>query len=254
MPDFSDPLLLLEGAEENIGKLEKVFEEVISENRARIVFDKLKNGNKKYKIILEKNIPNSARLILVSIINDLRHSLDQACCIAYEYVSEEEAPANLYFPFASTPGDLEKRLEKSFPAGRFPTELHDAILSTRPYYSDDSHEAGNRHLCWLSKVAQRKHRLVVKLGVNCRAWREGMCQFHKIVGGLDLPPQWDPVRDEMILCTTAPDGGVEVNDVQLDVFAALYSTGVVDGFSAIDTLKNFFFEAKTAVLAIQDCF
>ena len=98
------------------------------------------------------------RKLVSHIVNDLRHALDQACYIAAHHFGWKKSRKipNLYFPWATSPADLQGRLKS------IPIELHQLILDAEPFGKQSNNEEGNDVIRELGKIAgPNKHQVAL---------------------------------------------------------------------------------------------
>jgi hypothetical protein len=228
---FESPKFLIAQTRENIAEFDTIRQRFFELNPGKAVVDREpKTGNKVYKMTFGQPLPAKLRSIAAAGIVDLRHSLDQATCAAFEQVTGRAAGDRLYFPFAGNPNDLRGRLSKDIPP-----ELHPAFLSFESYPTGQGYSSGSDLLCDLSKAAQRKHRISARIGAQVSNMRftNGM-----IPGGVVIrPAHWDSGKQELILATGPPDRDITAQ-VEVSHYVSFDDAGPLTGRPIIEVLTD----------------
>ena len=240
---FESPKFLISQTRENLCELDLICREFLTRSNGRRVVEKDPvTGNKTFKIIFRELIPAKARHIVATAVNDLRHALDQATCAIVGAVTGADLGL-IYFPIATNPNDLQGRV------GKFPIELGNVFLGFQSYPPGVGYLGGNAPICSLAKAAQRKHR--VSCGLSGRVSQMAINEI-RVTEKIDfrMPPDWDPVKNEMMLAITGPDGNLNY-DVKLEVFMAFYDAGPLTGEPVEACLRALLLEVETIVSALE---
>lgn len=139
--------------------------------------------------------PAEMRKLASHIVNDLRHSLDQAFYSAAKHFGwkpERKDRTLLYFPWSKNLRDLT-----NFRLKGIPEQIHKVIIDAQPYFAQDNDTGGDDIVRELGKIGgPNKHEAALasrgvvalnKLNVRWNAdWR------------IPYDP-WDPFKDELTL-------------------------------------------------------
>ena len=159
-PDrFESPKALLSWAYEDIQRF-KELEGLFFDNEPyeRIVEFDEEMGRDAHRIRFVKAVPDEMRKLASHIINDLRHSLDQAFVIAARHFGWEPSKKQtfIYFPWATCRSDLEGRLRL------IPKEIHGILFEAQPYPAQGDSTGGNDAIRQLGTIAgPNKHEAVL---------------------------------------------------------------------------------------------
>lgn len=249
MSAFDDAKQLLEWAEADINRLQKLCSALIDDVKTeRVVDTEPETGNKIFKIILDKKLPPDATRLSTQAILHLRHALDQAACAAWRCSDLGEIPNRLYYPVRTTPNDFEGTM-KTEPYARLNEAVIDGFRQMQPYPARKGEWDGNPHIVALSDAASRKHSMVCKV--------LGQVGSISISNGLIIGPitdifdiRWDIENGEMILGKTIPNGQLNYN-LSIGLGVTLSGAGKLDGKPLIQNLFAILENCKKAVARLE---
>jgi hypothetical protein len=248
-PSFDSPKSLIGHAKEDLKEFQSVGQKAVTGPgvHANVVEIDPETGNKTFKAKFVGTIPSRARYIANNILNNLRHSLDQAAVAAFESVTGTPTGTLLYFPIANSPADLGGKLTRSFPV-----ELHPVFKSFEPYPRGEGHDGGNDALCILSKAAgPNKHQVTLSPVLDTAP---EMIVNHVSISGdgnASVPvPRWDIANSELIIGTCGPNSEFKY-DLQMAFHIAFGDAGPLFRQPVIPTLHQFATIADHVVLALE---
>jgi hypothetical protein len=156
---FESPKALLNWAWEDMQRFKEVERAFFESEPYQTVveFDDEMQRNA-HRLRFTQPIPYELRKLASHIINDLRHSLDQAFCTAAKFFGWEPCGNQtvIYFPWATTKADLMARLK------RIPVEIHPILFEAEPYPAQNDGSSGNDMIRQLGKIAgPNKHEAVL---------------------------------------------------------------------------------------------
>lgn len=197
---FESPKLLIDAAREDIQRFEVAGNDFFIKEQPAIKVEEFdpETRDKHLKIRITKPPSRQLRIIGYNIIGALRHALDQAVYAAVLSVTGSR-PDQVYFPFATSPADLDSRLKaigKKTKTLKIPAELHPIIKSFEAYPRSDRHEGGNTVLAHLGALSgPNKHEVVLGIGVNAESVQ--ILSFSGASGYSMYVPGVDPATNEM---------------------------------------------------------
>ena len=156
--EFESPESLIYGAGEDTTDFQSRYDAFVKSCRCVPVHEiDPQTRENIYKLRITNKIPGRLRYVANNIINNLRHSLDQALnAAAFElgYTKRDS-----YFPYGKDLDGLNEQIKKQCP--RIPDELKEYIRDCKPYI-------GGNDLLWAicSLPGPRKHRISFNLNVN----------------------------------------------------------------------------------------
>lgn len=231
MQTFESPRFLIRQTRANLAEFKSVCDAFFKANPADYVVDTDPNsGEQIHKFRFGNPLPDKARHIAATAINDMRHALDQIATISFEIVTGIDAPRSLYFPIGTNENDLRGRVRKDFP-----TELHSVFQMFQ------FKETGNRFnttaiLQDLSKAARNKHRITLNL--SGRAFETSFNQIFMSAGTeFFFEPVWDTRNNEFVVARV-PAGGHLHHDIQITFFVSFSDAGPIDGFEVMRALTD----------------
>ncbi|MFZ5522799.1 MAG: hypothetical protein ACOY9D_01775 [Pseudomonadota bacterium] len=237
---FESPLLLISSAKENLTKLEIACKVFVTDCKYTpfLGFDS-KADEGILKIRLNDRFPGQIRVLGSSIINDLRHALDQAVCDGAIMLGAPNAK-NTYFPFAKDPADFRVKLKDKCRKVR--PDLVDFIQKFKPYLGGDD-------LLWaLNRIAgKNKHERIFAISTKNTFHADninstGLCKLNFT--------RWNDRKNELEIARLG-DGGKAEFKGNLTLEVVIGSADVVGGQPAIEVLNAFLGKAESIVLGIK---
>jgi hypothetical protein len=231
---FESPKLLLEEARADIGDLIERSDAFFKAHPPTGIEEiDPKSGEKLVKIRQTSAIPGRIRTRATSVLNDLRHALDQAT-VAASLLLGAKGTDNVYFPFADSPVDLDHVL--TGPHGRcrkVPAALHPILKRFEPFPTAATHKGGDDLLRILGRLSgPSKHRVILDIDLNLQGIH---VETAKLMGAAMLGPQWDAKKKEVILFRVMPGGHVDYK-ISAPFFIA-FGKGPISGQPAIGVLS-----------------
>ncbi|MBR1236192.1 hypothetical protein [Bradyrhizobium sp. AUGA SZCCT0182] len=133
---FESPRILIDGAKEGISKFEAGCRIFVSACEYTVIdYEEPSSGDKVRKLRFQQRIPGSLRHTAYSILNDLRHALDQAVCDGAIFLGRVDG-SGLHFPFAKSLADFDREAKARL-KGVNP-ELSAYIKGHNAYYGGDT--------------------------------------------------------------------------------------------------------------------
>jgi hypothetical protein len=232
----------------NLDSLNPEVQAFITQNPYREVIETdPKTGNKTYKLVGPHSVPDKIRSIAVSTIYNLRHTLDQVACAAYEVVTKKSAPDKLYFPKGNGRADFEGQVKKNFP-----NELFDVLMRSENYPSAQG-VGGNDFICGLFKAAHGKHRVSCNIGATVHSVGfDGLGMAMMFSGGVRpfIPPRRIEGTNDFMLAITKPHAEFQFNGY-CEFVVCLDNAGPFTGDELITTLDQLFRIVAAIVGGIQ---
>jgi hypothetical protein len=198
---FESSKLLLQSARENIDNIKAILDAHFTPDLYfhSQEFDP-KTGLVNVKVKLTRALPTTVRLRASAAINDLRHALDQACFAACQVF--KTGADKTYFPFATSPSDLETVFAKR--AKQIPLPIREVIRSFEPYPTADTHPGGNNALRVLGHISgPNKHRVIVSAEANSNSVSMGEMMII-YPGAFEMPLEWNRSKRELIIARYPP--------------------------------------------------
>ena len=240
MENFDSPKILLREANSHIEKIDIIISEFFTDCEAISFVDiEPDTGNKLFKFRFSKTkVPDRVNYLANTVINDLRHSLDQAACTAFSILTGNTPPKTLYFPITDNLADLNGRLRKDFPES-----LHEAFRVIAPY------RTGNDIICLLAKTAQEKHVSICDISgfIGGSSGKTGMATG---IINMVIPPVWDFTNNEVLVAKTTPDGVFEA-EFAYSPEITFKNTRHIDGQPIIPFLRAAFEATSMAINVIE---
>ncbi|WP_417497765.1 hypothetical protein [Maricaulis sp.] len=200
--EFESAFYNIEKTRRSLEQFDKITTSFFENTACRsVVYSDADTGNKTYKIVLEDNIPISARDAMSGAIADLRHALDMAMCATFKIVKGKDAPKMLYFPAGNSAGDVRGKLD----VFDFPDYVTMYLSSLQLHPALDEASPPNNHLlCELITAAREKHR--VACAPDAKITGAGIRVGAKDVICMRIPPRWDSSKQEVEVGTVGPEG------------------------------------------------
>jgi hypothetical protein len=152
---------------------------------------------------LFEDIPQSVlKRHAVSALLNTRNSFDQAVNIAGRFITRSGFKRN--FPWSASLTDLENHRLKDFPE-----QLRGPIKLQEPYPRGDGYTGGNDLIRALARLSNNKHSIgftidaMGGLDTNSDLIFTGSGHVRRVIF---LPPNWDPVKKEVVLFSVDADG------------------------------------------------
>jgi hypothetical protein len=188
-------------ARDAIKELQATLSVFVEQSGGGIVIEKdPKTGIVVEKLRFSESIPGGLRRRATESLLHCRHAFDQATFTARNIVSGRSNDS-IYYPWAQTPVDLERRLS------RLDEQLRDVFRKHEPYPRSDAYPGGNDVIRALARLANNKH--TVGLSIIGRILS---MKHPEIKGSLDLLeiglPKWDPEKGEATLMRWKGDAEV----------------------------------------------
>jgi len=242
---FESPLLLIGAAKENLVKLKSACDSFVKNAGYKIMLQQdMKTGDAIIKAHMATAFPGQIRVIASTIINDLRHALDQAVCDGALILGASNSK-NIYFPFAKDLADFNVVLKDKCRKVR--PDLVDFIKNFNPYFGGDN-------LLWaLNKLAGiNKHQRIVSIAVNPNS----IIEIQRAFWGRNIKTlvinKWNDRKNELEVIRVNSVGDMEVNfSFRLDLEIVMGKADIVSGQPAIAILNTFVSKAESIVLGIK---
>jgi hypothetical protein len=210
------------------------------------------------KIVLTGAIPSAVRRKIAEALNSIRHSFDQSLFAACWAITGSKPKQSIYFPWATDPIDLQKRLDpstrikpgKTAKSPSIPPDLWPILSSFEPYGRGNSYPGGDDTIRTLAQISsERKHTIRLSCGVNVDGFQPGSYSS-KGRGSLSIfAPRWDPVKNEIKISEFSPN-------VQTDYKYQLYGYIALDepamkGANVIEALGVFKAKAQSVLEGLE---
>ncbi|MGH0229564.1 hypothetical protein NKZ03_26095 [Sinorhizobium meliloti] len=243
---FESPKLLIEGAIEEIEDLRVKCAHFV-ENCRTIPLEKRdhETGENVIKFRVTDKIPPRLRYTTSNILNNLRHSLDQA--INSGAVELGAKKRDSYFPFAKDEDDISAALKSRCKS--VDSRLSDYIVSEFNPYG-----GGDEFLYAVSKVSgPNKHQLTLGLESNLPALVIGDGFGVELTGPGRLGYlAWDSRKQELEFARLGPQAVLKLNgDPRLPIFIAISRSAELGGDAAANVLLNVASKVGDIVEAIE---
>lgn len=204
------------------------------------------SGEQIQKLKLTKNLPKVFRRKATEALHNARHSFDQAT-FACHFVTSGNQSSSLYFPWSSSPADLEGKLKRY----GIDKRLWHIFEAEEPYSRGNSYPGGNDVMRNLAKIANTKH--TVGLTINAQI-AHAICPVIGVGsdgGSVALCiPKWDAAKNEAILARGS--GDVQMQDNYSYAFAVIFKEpSFTKPVNAIDALTAFIEKADSFVKNIE---
>jgi hypothetical protein len=235
-PPFDSPREVLGWAQKGIDDLKRAIKAFGQDNPFRIVTElDSEQRQQVMKAVRQKPLPDSIPRVATEILNNVRHSFDQATFAACVTLNEGGSD-RLYFPWAESPRDLDGRLRKSIPEKLWPV-----FRTFEPYGRGQGYAGGDDVIRELAKIANRKH----TVGVTFVPYVTGGAYPNVSGGGYVelVNPVWDPVKNEVIIARASADARLE-NNAGLALRITLDEPLPLKGKPIVETLDLFLTKAK----------
>lgn len=197
---FADPQRRLTRAKSHIESFQIGMRQYLGEKPyARVVETEPDTGNLIHKIVCTAPIPVELFDLATEIIEGLRAVLDKCGYAAAEATGSPKLKGTA-FPIAETEQKLQTDIIGRGRCRDLPQEILDVFLSFSPFKS------GNFHIWALNQLANgSKHRVITPVGAATGNSFVGSfkCPGRCIYAA--FPPYWDKDKNEMHLCTVAPN-------------------------------------------------
>jgi len=237
---FESPKLLIECAPENIDRLDKYCHEYFSGSPYEVV-EKIDHMTKAKTCCFrfQKKLPSKIRTVSHSILNDLRHALDQAVCESVIVLGNKNAKET-YFPFARDISDLPERMNKA--CKKVHPEIQEYLKNLRPYNDGDA-------ILWsLSRHSgPNKHQRIIQIGIT-----KGL-EGYEIVDSrytFIINPRWLDETNELEFAKIGYGGHLKFN--YKFVFGIVFGDiEVIGGDCVLDTFRTYFSKVQEIVSEIE---
>ncbi|HXQ15623.1 MAG TPA: hypothetical protein VN814_13465 [Caulobacteraceae bacterium] len=213
---FESPKLLLDRAKEHLADFAKRESAFFDRQPYTQFIDKEANpGWDTYVIRFTAKVPGSLATVCADVVNNLRHSLDQALCASVLALTGK-MPRDTYFPFGENAEDLERRIANV--CKRVAPEVVNFIRGLHPHRG-----ANTPNLLWaMNKISgANKHRVLSPMATSST----GVVQVKSFEGfgttGVPLG-KWNSEKNELEAAMLRP--GIKPNySLQFSMFVALYN-------------------------------
>lgn len=154
-------------------------------------------GRDAYRIRFNRIVPDEMRKLASHVINDLRHSLDQAFTIATRFFGRapSRGSKHIYFPWVGSPKMLRDRLDD----WGIPAEIHPIVFEAQPYPAQNDATGGNDIVRQLGKIAgPNKHEAALSASAVARVTELSV----KWEGDWVIPfvhDMWDSSKEQLTL-------------------------------------------------------
>jgi len=190
-------------------------------------------GHEIHKFKLLKTLPSSLDRRATEALNNLRNAFDQAVYAACASIGEPPKKGNRHFPWRQDPTDLGRTLEK----GSIPTKLWDVIKREEPYPTGNGYAGGDDIIRKIATLANKKHTVGLTITPRITSYT------HPSIAGsgnhVMIPmPQWDKVKNEMIMAIVSPGMDVK-HDYKVEFQVALDVPAPLGDIPAISLLNAF---------------
>lgn len=195
---------------------------------------------------LRQGLPNLLRRKATEALTNSRHAFDQAT-FAARNLTAGPSRKSIYFPWSTTPRDLERLLE----ARGIDKRLWDIFASHEPYPTSDTHAGGNDIIRALATIANDKHTVGLGVSAHIAMSETPILEGKGFVESLSiLMPHWDPIKNEAELMRWR--GDVEVRgDYKFDFEVIFKDSRLSKPVSAQQGLIAFCGKAKMFVEQLQ---
>jgi hypothetical protein len=150
---------------------------------------------------LVKPLPDALARKATEALQGTKNAFDQIAFATHRLVGSMPK-GNVHFPWADSLKDFEGRLDRF----GIPQQFRDAIRCHEPYFRGNGYAGGNDGIRRLAQLANDKH----TIGLSVVAHVEGIVtgDFSGSFRGTEdlriLSPEWDPVKNEMIVAILPP--------------------------------------------------
>lgn len=240
---FESPRLLLDGAHRDLRELNAQVARFVPTCtfRSHEHHDPT-TGENVFTLRFSARLPPQLRLLASSIVNGLRHSLDQAVCDAAVQLGARATDLNrTYFPFAKDPAQFPNVVRQH--CGRVHPDLVKRIELLKPYLGGDD-------LLWaLSSMAgKNKHQRIIHLGIANKV--TGL-QIHSAAGPARIRTNgWNEARNALELARVGPGGDVDLS-IGTTADVVMGDVPVVGGRPASKVLEELLFKCEAIVADIK---
>ncbi|MBT1516253.1 hypothetical protein KIP88_38005 [Bradyrhizobium sp. SRL28] len=209
---FESPKLLIDGAKTSIVNFRSACETFIESCNYDMIYSQDPNTKQKIvKLRFHNRLP-ALRYAAYGIVNDLRHSLDQAVCDAAVELGRPDS-RGVYFPFGKTAKNLDDET-----AAKTKKVNADLVTFVRAF---NAHYGGDDMLYALSSVAgPSKHQRILRMSLDSKGvvfGLGGQATSMTFRGGENQIGinKWNDLRNELEFCRFAEDttGNIDARPV-----------------------------------------
>jgi hypothetical protein len=233
MDYFEGPRFSLERSLSNINSITDLVNKYFNSDSFVEIKQTAISGNAIYKRKFRNPLPEEIRQLSVTVIKDLRSSLDQAAYATVKALNPEEPPERLSFPICKSPENFTKQL-KDFPRG-----IRPILNSFQAYPTSKTYTGGNDLLSCLNKAANiNKHRFPFKVGAKIVSFSVDRVYGTGVVR-MQLPPVWDWQTGELFIAEVKPNSTFRYS-MEMEPTLAFGDADLLTGVAVEPVLIKFF--------------
>lgn len=197
-------------------------------------------GNKILKIKLTAPLPPILCRKATESMMNTRHAFDKIL-YAGSVVIGNPIRRKCNFPWRSCPSDLERTLQHK--NSLIPRDFWDVLRRQEPYPTGDGYSGGNDAIRELSKMANRKHTVGLKVFGSVSGFEQRISgSFTELDQGNDFPA-WDSVNNEMVLAIFSKDSNFK-SHTQVSFQVVLNEAGPLNNIPVSWALEAFAAKAE----------
>lgn len=188
--------------------------------------------------------PSEMRKLASHIVNDLRHSLDQAFYAAATHFGWRPTKNQkvIYFPWVMSPSELEGRLRS------IPEQIHEVTRKAEPYPAQDGGSGGNNVVRQLGFLGgPNKHEVALSSRAACAL--TGMSVNWNADWRIPYNP-WDPFKEELTI-GYFPKGTKGDYDAELTFLISFRDVEALKAHAASDVFDYWGAYAQHVVKALE---
>lgn len=244
---FESPKLLIEEARENLKDLHSRCKAFLDSNPYTEIQEiDRETGDKLYKLRLTTKPPGRLRTRTSSIVNDLRHALDQAVVASAKQLGITRFD-RIYFPFAASPRDLQDIFRKTGRCKDVPVEIRPLLCTFEPYPRSDGHKGGDDLLRALGTISgPNKHQVILAIGLNIAGVRIHRLEGQFVTGVLG----WDDTKGDLTIARCRADGDVKYN-LTVPFYVAFGDIPIIGRQELLPILNHLGRKVESIVMAIE---
>ncbi|HTN93991.1 MAG TPA: hypothetical protein VMJ33_05380 [Gallionella sp.] len=242
---FESPLLLIANARENLRQFEIACRAFTANCKYDIFMEQDKDEVVVKARLKNDKFPGHIRVIGSSILNDMRHALDQAVCDGAIMLGPVNAK-NTYFPFAKDYADFNIQLRGKCKKVR--PDLLEFIKNFKPYLGGDD-------LLWaFNRIAgKNKHQRILAISTNNTLYTDDTMVYREGKIGINL---WNERKNELEVSRTkisniGDHDNADHMKIEFTLEIVIGEAEVIGGYPAIEVLKDILNKTEGIVLAIK---
>jgi hypothetical protein len=242
---FESPLLLIGAAKENFNRFAIACDTFVRNAKYDIFMEQVRDEVVVKARLKNDKFPGHIRVIASSILNDMRHALDQAVCDGAIMLGATDAK-NTYFPFAKDYADFNIQLKAKCKKVR--PDLLEFIKNFKPYLGgDDFLWAFNRI------TGKNKHQRIFAISTNKTLYTDDNLVFREGKIGSNL---WNERKNELEVSRTKISNignhdNADLMKIEFTLEMVIGDAEVIGGHPAIEVLNDILNKTESIVLAIK---